>query len=82
VGERVESGWISLTGLSWKGEFSDDMRKSVSVPASRPMAPWIRAASDNLTMAMAILYGLEKLNNDQECCLPGEFSCSLHSLSS
>ncbi|KAJ7861464.1 hypothetical protein B0H14DRAFT_2742356 [Mycena olivaceomarginata] len=51
--ERIQSAWTSLAGLS-----------SVGVPAQRPMAPWIRAASDNLTMAMTILYGLEKLNDD------------------
>ncbi|KAJ6554867.1 hypothetical protein B0H19DRAFT_1154664 [Mycena capillaripes] len=61
---RIKSTWVSLAGMSWEGEFSDDMRKSVGVPAARPMAPWIRAASDNLTMAMTILYGLEKLHDD------------------
>jgi splicing suppressor protein 51 len=62
--ERIQSAWTSLAGLSWEGEFGDEMRRSVGVPAQRPMAPWIRAASDNLTMAMTILYGLEKLNDD------------------
>ncbi|KAJ7844891.1 hypothetical protein B0H14DRAFT_2775756 [Mycena olivaceomarginata] len=62
--ERIQSAWTSLAGLSWVGEFGDEMRRSVGVPAQRPMAPWIRAASDNLTMAMTILYGLEKLNDD------------------
>ncbi|KAJ7717515.1 hypothetical protein B0H14DRAFT_3011849 [Mycena olivaceomarginata] len=45
-------------------EFGDEMRKSFGVPPFRPIAPWIRAASDALTMAMTILYGLEKLNGD------------------
>ncbi|KAJ7839648.1 hypothetical protein B0H13DRAFT_2101891 [Mycena leptocephala] len=62
--ERLKPVWASLTGMSWEGEFGDLMRQSVGVPASRPMGPWIRAASDNLTMAMTILYGLEKLNDD------------------
>ncbi|KAJ6496311.1 hypothetical protein C8R45DRAFT_985563 [Mycena sanguinolenta] len=63
--ERIKSGWSSLMGLSWEGEFGDEMRKSVGVPAERPMGPWVRAASDHLTMAMTILYALEKLNDDE-----------------
>jgi hypothetical protein len=56
-----------LAGLSWESEFGNEMRKSLGadifgVPAS--IAPWIRAASDALTMAMTILYGLEKLSGD------------------
>ncbi|KAJ7225071.1 hypothetical protein B0H12DRAFT_1060134 [Mycena haematopus] len=61
--ERIKPAWVSLVGLSWEGEFGDEMRKSVGVPAQLPMAPWIRAASDNLTMPMTILYGLEKLTD-------------------
>ncbi|KAJ7880545.1 hypothetical protein B0H14DRAFT_3129318 [Mycena olivaceomarginata] len=64
VPERVKKAWISLAGLSWESEFGDEMRKSFGVPPFRPIAPWIRAASDALTMAMTILYGLEKLNGD------------------
>ncbi|KAJ7793353.1 hypothetical protein B0H14DRAFT_2533583 [Mycena olivaceomarginata] len=62
--ERVKKARISLAGLSWESEFGDEMRKSFGVPPFRPIAPWIRAASDALTMAMTILYGLEKLNGD------------------
>ncbi|KAJ7286832.1 hypothetical protein C8J57DRAFT_1282125 [Mycena rebaudengoi] len=43
-----------------EGEFNGLMRQSI--PASSPVAPWIRAASDDLSMIMTILYGLEKLN--------------------
>jgi splicing suppressor protein 51 len=64
VPQRVKSAWTSLAGLSWESEFSDEIRKSFGVPASRPVAPWIRAASDCLTMAMTVLYGLEKLSDD------------------
>ncbi|KAJ6495166.1 hypothetical protein C8R45DRAFT_1094825 [Mycena sanguinolenta] len=64
VPERVKKARISLAGLSWESEFGDEMRKSLGVPPFRPIAPWIRAASDALTMAMTILYGLEKLNGD------------------
>ncbi|KAJ7100363.1 hypothetical protein C8R44DRAFT_859306 [Mycena epipterygia] len=61
---RVKSAWMSLTALSWEGEFDDEIRAFMGFPASFPVAPFIRAASDDLTMAMAILYGLEKLNDD------------------
>lgn len=64
VPERVKKARISLAGLSWESEFGDEMRKSFGVPPFRPITPWIRAASDALTMAMTILYGLEKLNGD------------------
>ncbi|KAJ7443996.1 hypothetical protein FB451DRAFT_1568504 [Mycena latifolia] len=62
--DRVKSSWSSLVGTSWASEFSDLMRSSVGVPDSRPMAPWIRAASDNLTLPMTILYALERLKDD------------------
>jgi len=57
---RVQDAWTSVARLSWEGEFDDWMRQSFS--ASSPVAPWIRAASDDLSMIMTILYGLEKLN--------------------
>ncbi|KAJ7101498.1 hypothetical protein B0H15DRAFT_413126 [Mycena belliarum] len=64
--ERTERAWRSVAraGASWDEEFSADLRSSVPVPAERPMAPWIRAASDNLTMPMTILYALERLKDD------------------
>ncbi|KAJ7090439.1 hypothetical protein C8R44DRAFT_861274 [Mycena epipterygia] len=57
---RVKSAWMSLTALSWEGEFDDEIRTFIGFPASFPLAPLIRAASDDLTMALTILYGLEK----------------------
>ncbi|KAJ7203984.1 hypothetical protein C8J57DRAFT_1542450 [Mycena rebaudengoi] len=67
VPDRVKTARIPLAGLSWESEFGNEMRKSLGadifgVPAS--IAPWIRAAPDALTMAMTILYGLEKLSGD------------------
>ncbi|KAF7344015.1 Zinc finger mynd domain-containing protein 17 [Mycena venus] len=60
---RTLSAWMSLEGLSWEGELSDEIRKSFGIPASLSTMPWIRAISDNLTMGMTILYALEKLND-------------------
>ncbi|KAJ6518318.1 hypothetical protein C8R47DRAFT_1312737 [Mycena vitilis] len=62
--DRIKATWKSLEGTTWDSEFSDSLRQAVGVPASRPMEPWLRAASDNLSMAMTILYGLEQLNPD------------------
>ncbi|KAJ7464249.1 hypothetical protein B0H11DRAFT_1870609 [Mycena galericulata] len=62
--ERLKSVWQSLTGLSWEGEFGDQLRESLSIPAAHPITPWIRLASDTLSRAMTILYALEKLNDD------------------
>ncbi|KAJ6451663.1 hypothetical protein C8R47DRAFT_1061840 [Mycena vitilis] len=61
---RTTPAWTTLTGTSWAKEFGDEMRKSISVQEARSMAPRIRAASDNLSMPMTILYALEQLNND------------------
>ncbi|KAJ6545364.1 hypothetical protein B0H19DRAFT_283012 [Mycena capillaripes] len=60
---RVLDAWTSVAGLSWEREFNASMRESLTIPSS-PVAPWIRAASDDLSMIMTILYGLEKLNGD------------------
>lgn len=60
---RTKSAWMSLEGLSWERELSDEIRKSFGISASLPAMPWIRAVSDNLTMSMTTLYGLEKLND-------------------
>jgi splicing suppressor protein 51 len=57
---RVQDAWTSVAGFSWEGEFNAGMRQTILV--SSPVAPWIRAASDDLSMIMTILYGLEKLN--------------------
>ncbi|KAJ7474413.1 hypothetical protein B0H11DRAFT_2035296 [Mycena galericulata] len=57
---RVQDAWTSVAGSSWEGEFDVWMDQSFLV--STPVAPWIRAASDDLSMIMTILYGLEKLN--------------------
>ncbi|KAJ7447651.1 hypothetical protein FB451DRAFT_1054349 [Mycena latifolia] len=62
--DRVKSSWSALVRTSWASEFSDLMCSSAGVPDSHPMAPWIRAAFDNLTMPMTILYALERLKAD------------------
>ncbi|KAF8152767.1 hypothetical protein K438DRAFT_1864090 [Mycena galopus ATCC 62051] len=57
---RVQDVWSSVAGSSWEGEFNAWMHQTFT--ASPPVAPWIRAASDDLSMIMTMLYGLEKLN--------------------
>ncbi|KAJ7183518.1 hypothetical protein C8R46DRAFT_1067191 [Mycena filopes] len=64
--ERLKPSWVSVAGMSWEGEFGDEMRRSIGVPAERPMAPWVRAASEHLSMPMSILYALEKLNGGDD----------------
>ncbi|KAJ6562337.1 hypothetical protein B0H19DRAFT_1068981 [Mycena capillaripes] len=64
IPNRVKSGWVSLEGASWEGEFSNEIRKSFGMPAPIPIAFLTTAASDTLSMAMAILQGLAKLNDD------------------
>lgn len=62
--ERTASTWTTLNGTSWEKEFGDELRQSIRVPDAHSMGPWIRAASDNLSMPMTILYALEQLNDD------------------
>ncbi|KAJ7628765.1 hypothetical protein FB45DRAFT_834749 [Roridomyces roridus] len=64
VPARVKAAWTSLEGSTWESEFGDELRKFYKIPAWSPTAPWIRMVSDTLSMAMTILYGLEKLNKD------------------
>jgi hypothetical protein len=63
---RLKSAWLSLDSLSWVGEFEDELRESLGIPTSHPIAPWIRSASETFTRALTILYALEKINDDDE----------------
>ncbi|KAJ7717900.1 hypothetical protein B0H14DRAFT_3521860 [Mycena olivaceomarginata] len=40
-----KSGWVSLKGVSWTGEFSDEIRKSFGIPAPLPITFLVTAAS-------------------------------------
>ncbi|KAJ7648327.1 hypothetical protein DFH06DRAFT_1476348 [Mycena polygramma] len=61
---RVKSAWTTLAGSSWESQIGDDIRTFFGIPVSVPLPPVIRSISDDLTVAMTILYGLEKLNDD------------------
>ncbi|KAJ7484126.1 hypothetical protein FB451DRAFT_1231594 [Mycena latifolia] len=64
----LKSAWTSLTRLSWEGELGntlDPLRRVRSAGAiDRLQPPWLRLASESLSRAMTILYGLEKMNDD------------------
>jgi hypothetical protein len=64
IPKRVKPVWVSLKREFWQGEFSDEVRKSFGMPAPLPITFLITAASDTLSMPMTILYGLEKLSDD------------------
>ncbi|KAJ7602001.1 hypothetical protein DFH06DRAFT_377639 [Mycena polygramma] len=64
---RINASWMKLAASSWEAQFGDELRSLptfMGLPVSFPLAPMIRVASDELTMPMTILYGLEKLNED------------------
>ncbi|KAJ7652662.1 hypothetical protein DFH06DRAFT_994915 [Mycena polygramma] len=64
---RINAAWMPLAASSWEAQFGDELRSLpmfMGLPASFPLAPMIRVASDELTMPMTILYALEKLNDD------------------
>ncbi|KAJ7119992.1 hypothetical protein C8R46DRAFT_929313 [Mycena filopes] len=60
---RLKASWSSLAGKNWEGEFGGDIR-STRLPDGHPVSSWVRAASEDLTMSMTILYALEELNDD------------------
>ncbi|KAJ7785029.1 hypothetical protein DFH07DRAFT_786519 [Mycena maculata] len=64
IPQRVKSRWVSLEGVSWEDGFDGEIRKSFGMLAPLPITFLITAASDTLSMAMTILYGLGKLNDD------------------
>ncbi|KAJ6474577.1 hypothetical protein DFH09DRAFT_461466, partial [Mycena vulgaris] len=61
---RIKATWTSVKGISWDAELGQEMRAAINIPEARPTAPWVRAASNNLSMPMTILYALERLNVD------------------
>jgi mitochondrial splicing suppressor protein 51 len=61
--ERVKPAWTSLRGINWVDEFGQELAEHFSIPVSA-IGPWIRAASDGLSMPMSILWALENLNED------------------
>ncbi|KAJ7915690.1 hypothetical protein B0H13DRAFT_1711292 [Mycena leptocephala] len=61
VPARVRSAWISVARSSWTEEFWPELERALG---RRPLGARLRAASDSLTTAMSILYGLEILNKD------------------
>lgn len=53
---------MSLRRSSWEEEFWAELEQALG---TRPLPARLRAASENLSMAMTILYGLEILNDDE-----------------
>ena len=60
--ERVKS-WSSVNDISWEGEFSQELAQFFSIPVAS-VGPWIRSASDALSLPMTILWALENLKED------------------
>ncbi|KAJ7753982.1 hypothetical protein B0H14DRAFT_420514 [Mycena olivaceomarginata] len=54
----------AIVRLVLEAEFHDEMRKYAGKLTARSVFPAIMEASDNLSMAMTVLYGLEMLNED------------------
>ncbi|KAF6754139.1 hypothetical protein DFP72DRAFT_900491 [Ephemerocybe angulata] len=58
---RTMEGWKSLLETDWEKEFLGGIAEELPFPPGTPMKPFLRAASDNLTLPMTILYALERL---------------------
>ena len=63
--ERVKSAWSSLKHLTWQSDFDPEVRSAFQLPSDANVGPYVRAASDGLSMPMTILWALENLNEDQ-----------------
>jgi mitochondrial splicing suppressor protein 51 len=61
--ERVKSNWTSLKDINWEEEFGQELAQHFSIPVSS-VGPWIRGASEGLSMPMSVLWALENLNED------------------
>lgn len=61
--ERVKSSWTSLNGVGWEEEFGQELSETFSIPVTS-LGPWIRGASEALSLPMSILWALENLNED------------------
>ena len=61
--ERVKPSWTSLNDIGWEEEFGQELAQSFSIPLAS-VGPWIRGASEALSLPMSILWALENLNED------------------
>ena len=61
--ERVKSSWTSLNTIGWEDEFGQELAQFFSIPVTS-IGPWIRGASEALSLPMSILWALENLNDD------------------
>ena len=63
--ERTLPQWMTLEGKGMGAEFGVPLGKEQRIPES-VLVPWMRAASDGLSMPMTILWALEKLHGADE----------------
>lgn len=61
---RIVDTWTSLSGRTWLTEFESDIVNDLRLPSTEVAGPFLRSASDALSMPMTILWGLEMLNTD------------------
>lgn len=62
--ERVKSSWTSLNStIGWEDEYSQELAQFFSIPVTS-VGPWIRGASEALSLPMSILWALENLNEN------------------
>ena len=60
--ERTKLSWSSLHSLNW-GDYKGDIQEGGMLPDNL-VEPFLRGATDGLSMPMTILWGLENLNVD------------------
>ena len=62
--ERVKSSWTSLNAIGWEDEFGQELVQFFSIPEDINVGPFLRGASEALSLPMSILWALENLNED------------------
>lgn len=63
---RVKQAWLSLKGSNWQDELGADISSELGIPHGPALGPFIRAASDGLSMPMTILHALESLQKSDQ----------------
>lgn len=61
---RTMESWQSVKSSNWESEFLEVMKTEFPLPGQMSIAPFLRAASEGLTLPMTILHALDEIHQD------------------
>lgn len=64
--DRVKPVWASLEDSNWDRELADEIKQQLRLPFDSSVSPYVRAATDALSMPMTILWALEHLHDSND----------------